>query len=396
MKSSILTFFLSLILGATLAYGGVIMVNNGQSIQNAVNAANSGDEILFPGGVFPEDVVVNGKKLSLRSFGTTTEVRSISFINAPGRSTLQNLQLSDLNATNSDLFVKKATISNNVHILGGKFQILQSIITEKLTCKASVSHILYNDIRYAEIEGNSTITGNHFNGRELIGIGIDVNGSQTHAEIRNNRIHDYHTISTVDLNDSLIGIRVRNNAKANIINNLIHDCFDDNHNGIENRVGMGIYVESSPQTTIIGNILYGCFVHHGTGSNPGHCLIWAPASGTIIEYNLFWRNHSYQSHDFLGGGVVAHNCIQPDNPKLNYQTDGTLQTNSPAINAGQPDPRFNDLDGSRNDIGMYGGHNFIPDGRTTSKPIVLGLDAAPTFVPVGGTITIESTGATVK
>jgi hypothetical protein len=45
---------------------------------------------------------------------------------------------------------------------------------------------------------------------------------------------------------------------------------------------------------------------------------------------------------------------------------------------------------------MFGGHNFIPDGKTTNKPIVLGLDAAPTFVPVGGTITIESTGATVK
>ena len=98
------------------------MVSPGQTVQTAVDAASSGDEIFLPGGVFAEDVVVNGKKLSLRSFGTTTEVRSISFINAPGRSTLQNLQLSDLNATNSDLFVKKATISNNVHIEGGKFQ----------------------------------------------------------------------------------------------------------------------------------------------------------------------------------------------------------------------------------------------------------------------------------
>ena len=394
MKTNIFFLFCSLLLGTTLAHGAVIMVSPGQSVQAAINGATSGDEIFLPGGVFPEDVVVNGKKLSLRSFGTTTEVRSISFINAPGRSTIQNLQLSDLNATNSDLFVKKATISNNVHILGGKFQILQSIITEKLTCKTSVSHILYNDIRYAEIEGNSTITGNHFNGRELIGIGIDLNGSQTHAEIRNNRIHDYHTTSTVDLNDSLIGIRVRNNAKANIVNNLIHNCFDDNHNGIENRVGMGIYIESSPQTTIIGNILYGCYVQNGTGSNPGHRFIWAPASGTIIEYNLFWRSNHLHSNNFVGGGVVAHNCINTTEPKLN--TDGTLITSSPGINAGPPDPRFNDLGGSRNDIGMFGGHNFIPNGRTTNKPIVLGLDAAPTFVPVGGTVTIESTGATVK
>lgn len=393
MKSSILTFFISLILGTTLAHGGVIMVNNGQSIQNAVNAANSGDEILLPGGVFPEDVVVNGKKLSLRSFGTTTEVRSISFINAPDRSTIQNLQLSDLNATNSDLFVKKATISNNVHILGGKFQILQSIITEKLTCKTSVSHILYNDIRYAEIEGNSTITGNHFNGRELIGIGIDVNGSQTFAEIRNNKVHDYHTKATVDLNDSLIGIRVRNNARANIINNLIYDCYDEISEGSENRVGMGVYVESSSKTNIIGNIFWGCWVRNGTGTKPGHHYVWAPASGTIVEHNLY-RNTGYGSNVFAGGGVIDRNTVGPNDTLLN--TDGTPKTNSPAINAGPPDPRFNDLDGSRNDIGMYGGHNFIPDGRTTNKPIVLGLDVAPVFVPVGGSVTIESTGATVK
>ena len=395
MKPFILTFFLSLIIGTTLAHGGVIMVNNGQSIQNAVNAANSGDEILLPGGVFAEDVVVNGKKLSLRSFANTTEVRSISFINAPGSSTIQNLQLDDLNATNSNLFVKRATIGNNAHIWGGKFQILQSTITEKLTCKASVSHILYNDIRYAEIEGNSTITGNHFNGRELTGIGIDLTGPQTFAEIRNNRVHDYLTNSSVDLNDSVIGIRVRNNARANIINNLIYDCRKGSSGGIENRVGMGVFVESSAETNILGNIFWGCFVKNGTGTNPGNSFIWAPASGTLVEYNLHWRSNHYQPAQLVKGGVIDRNTVGPiDHMPIN--TDGTLKTNSPAINAGPPDPRFNDLDGSRNDIGMFGGHNYIPNGKTTDKPIVLGLDAAPTFVPIGGTVTIESTGATVK
>ena len=395
MKPFILTFFPSLIIGTTLAHGGVIMVNNGQSIQNAVNAANSGDEILLPGGVFAEDVVVNGKKLSLRSFANTTEVRSISFINAPGSSTIQNLQLDDLNATNSNLFVKRATIGNNAHIWGGKFQILQSTITEKLTCKASVSHILYNDIRYAEIEGNSTITGNHFNGRELTGIGIDLTGPQTFAEIRNNRVHDYLTNSSVDLNDSVIGIRVRNNARANIINNLIYDCRKGSSGGIENRVGMGVFVESSAETNILGNIFWGCFVKNGTGTNPGNSFIWAPASGTLVEYNLYWRSNHYQPAQLVKGGVIDRNTVGPiDHMPIN--TDGTLKTNSPAINAGPPDPRFNDLDGSRNDIGMFGGHNYIPNGKTTDKPIVLGLDAAPTFVPIGGTVTIESTGATVK
>ena len=60
-------------------------------------------------------------------------------------------------------------------------------------------------------------------------------------------------------------------------------------------------------------------------------------------------------------------------------------------------PQYNDRDGSRNDIGMFGGHNFIPNGR--SRPInrlcSLG-HRCPIAVPTGGTVTIESTGATVK
>ena len=57
---------------------------------------------------------------------------------------------------------------------------------------------------------------------------------------------------------------------------------------------------------------------------------------------------------------------------------------------------YNDRDGTRNDIGMYGGHGYLPNGRTTTKPIVLSLEIEPLAVPVGGVITIESTGATVK
>ena len=76
--------------------------------------------------------------------------------------------------------------------------------------------------------------------------------------------------------------------------------------------------------------------------------------------------------------------------------DYTLQSGSPNLDAGPPDGRFNDRDGSRNDIGMFGGHNFIAQGKTTNKPFVHGFGVAPTFIPIGGSVTIESTGATVK
>ena len=156
-------------------------------------------------------------------------------------------------------------------------------------------------------------------------------------------------------------------------------------NGGTGHYGMGIYIESTGRCSIISNIIYDCY----GGGNPtvGNRLIWAPAWGVLVQYNLLYGSKK------VGGGVIDKDSI--------YQTaainnDGTLKSNSPAINAGPPDQQYNDRDGSRNDIGMFGGHNFIPDGRTTNKPIVLGLDVAPIAVPTGGTVTIESTGATVK
>ena len=264
MKTNIFFVFCFLIIGTTLAHGAVIMVSPGQSVQSAVDGASSGDEIIIQGGVFNENVTVNSKSLHFRSFSTTSEIHSLSFLNTPGHSTIQNLQLSELNATNSNLLVKRATIGKNVNIEGGNFQILQSIITEKLTCKASVSHVLYNDIRYAEIEGNSSITGNHFDGRGLLGIGIDLNGTHTKASIRNNLIHNYEVNYQGQFSNACIGIRINENVRSEIINNIIYECRDMHHGGWETEAGMGIYVKSNAGTTILGNIIWDCYISQGT------------------------------------------------------------------------------------------------------------------------------------
>jgi hypothetical protein len=123
----------------------------------------------------------------------------------------------------------------------------------------------------------------------------------------------------------------------------------------------------------------------------GDRLVRAPQQ-VNLSYNIL-RKTNFVHTDLVSGGVVNLDSKNSD-PK--FTADYNLQATSPAINAGPPDPQYNDRDGSRNDIGMFGGHNFIPDGRTTNKPIVLGLDIAPIAVPTGGTVTIESTGATVK
>jgi hypothetical protein len=127
-------------------------------------------------------------------------------------------------------------------------------------------------------------------------------------------------------------------------------------------------------------------------------------AGTVLRYNVLWKNTSelrQVNPALVGGGVISADnvsLIHTQDPKFTDLANGdyTLASDSPAINAGPPDAQYKDRDGTRNDIGMYGGHSFIPDGRTTKKPIVLSIDASPIAVPTGGIITIESTGAVPK
>jgi hypothetical protein len=100
----------------------------------------------------------------------------------------------------------------------------------------------------------------------------------------------------------------------------------------------------------------------------------------------------------VGGGVSKHDNLNNVGASFvgGSPYDYHLAPGSRGINEGPHLPQYNDRDGTRNNIGMFGGHNFIPDGRTTNKPIPIIFSAAPLSVPVGGVITIESTGATVK
>jgi len=434
MKSSILTFFLSLILGTILAHGAVIMVSPEQSLQAAVNIASSGDTIRISEGVYSENITITEKSLSLVvQPGESVQINNItaSNPNAVQRSVyLKNLRIQgDVNGTSHDFNIHGCNITGDVNVDQGSLtiiksnvganifvnnshrigvptmaQILQTTIPEKLTCKAGTSIIGYNSIRYAHIEGNSEIVGNHFNGRSLFGIGIDVNGSHTDAKIYNNRVHGYNNSTPNTFDSKCIGIRVHGNAKADIINNVIYNCFESNYQGDENKAGIGIFVESTSGTSILGNVIFGCFVQGGTGNKPGHRLVWAPFANVVFKHNYLWRSiGDLDANDFaFGGGVESiNNILEPSENAMSPFADkanGNFlpSANSPLINAGSPLPQYNDRDGSRNDIGMFGGHNFIPDGRTTDKPIVLGLDVAPIAVPVGGSVTIESTGATVK
>ena len=64
-----------------------------------------------------------------------------------------------------------------------------------------------------------------------------------------------------------------------------------------------------------------------------------------------------------------------------------LQAGSPCIDTGDLVATWNDLDGSRNDMGLYGGENSWGG----LGPLVTNMTVTPATVETGGTITIQAT-----
>ena len=84
------------------------------------------------------------------------------------------------------------------------------------------------------------------------------------------------------------------------------------------------------------------------------------------------------------GGVAGENIISVDPQFVNRAGgDYRLSAGSPCINAGPPDFWMNDRDGTRNDMGIFGGAAYDPAGKTTDKPIAFGLQASPLIVVKG-------------
>ena len=422
MKPLALSLLFSLLPSAfcLVSHAGTHVVAPGTSIQATIDASSSGDVIILLTGIYDEDLVINGKALTIRTSGVTPQVKSIVVLNAPAPCKYSHLRvLGDVNATNTSLTITNCNVLGSVHLSKGGLRLLkthvdgdvtvadavddagneleaaivQSTIRERLVCKAKRSWICYSAIRHAYLEGVTEVTGNDFDGRgelnvenSFLGIGIDLHGAATHARIRNNRVRNYQGLFTQDINESCIGIRIDGGAKAEIINNYIRDCRDWEEAGNETYSCLGVLVKSTTGTNILGNIFHTIAIvgSSATGGN----AVWAPKANVTLQYNIHYNTGA------PGGGVVNLNGIT-GNPDIHY-SGNSLNAGSPAINAGPPDAQYNDHDGTRNDIGMFGGHSYLVNGKTTNKPIVLGLQAAPIAVPVGGIITIQSTGAVPK
>lgn len=124
----------------------------------------------------------------------------------------------------------------------------------------------------------------------------------------------------------------------------------------------GAILSQSSSNKIINNSIVGNFC-----LNFGGGIVIVDPIYEEIQNNIFYNNFSYLGDpriDLVSGDstkVLEHyNYLDPDSltPLFISNIDFHLQNNSPCKDAGNPEPEFNDPDGSRNDQGAYGG----PDG----------------------------------
>lgn len=118
------------------------------------------------------------------------------------------------------------------------------------------------------------------------------------------------------------------------------------YNNAATITGSSIYLTDSTPLVINNLITF----------SPNGPMLFAESSGFTIQdirYNNLWGNQSLTNIT----GLIGTNGNVSADPLFTSATalDFTLQSNSPARNAGDPATTYNDPDGTRNDMGAYGG-----------------------------------------
>ncbi len=163
--------------------------------------------------------------------------------------------------------------------------------------------------------------------------------------VRNSIVHDitggnYHEV---------YGIRVADSNDVALVNTIIYDVDKTYYYGVAYGLNFTTCGNLDARNLIISH------VHKGEGGTGGYYQtaygVYQSGSSYYFEYCDVYDCQSGNYNNVTSGiGCITANPM--------YVTDGVdfhLQSGSPCIDKGDPDTSYNDTDGSRNDMGAYGG-----------------------------------------
>jgi len=204
-------------------------------------------------------------------------------------------------------------------------------------------------------------------------VGMNLEGGKNEYTVVNSYIHNVGAYSNYNNESNCIEI-----SGVDHMVEILNNYFSTNHagsSGSQHTIELGNDVKNAK---IIGNVF-----------REDHPSSWTKAVfapfGVLVEGNL-WAGIEADGHDFLveGGVSLGKNNIRAHHASLFVDGDPyDVAEGSPAIDAGTEDARYNDRDGTRNNIGPSGGSWYDPEGWTTEKPVVISFDLTPDQVLEG-------------
>ncbi len=309
------------------------------SIMEAINISQSGDTVYVGNGVYQESVVM---------------IPGLALIGAGMDSCI-------INSTGVLYYAVKVT--DNCYLTGFQLQAPENgIIVYDSTIPMSIVIIK-----------NNKITNTQY--------GIDISGTK-YKLISKNIISDVETGIYTSQANPLISeniIYINNNngwgidngilGRPHCVNNMIicpniYKAINTSSSTYENNLiyGKGEYGISSLGDIIKNNVIYSD-IGFVKGISDGNSQIinnsiqktttginWYGGAAPVARYNNLWNNYRNSQNFTLDSTNISHDpmFVNPDS------VDFHLQKYSPLIDAG--DPMILDQDGTRSDIGLYGGY----------------------------------------
>jgi len=224
----------------------------------------------------------------------------------------------------------------------------------------------------ALIEG-FTITGAKADSSCFYGGGIKISGHSSSGIIyqtpivRNNKIIDN---TACKVGSIFVGGFSSGSSSAAVYNTatIQNNIITGNYSGTSNTGGISVSCSKSIDTVIENNVI----AYNSAYSGNAGIELTGSGCTTYIRNNILFNNTSSGTQNVItgSGGVIEYNNSYGNStdytsgtaninvdPVFVDEDDYELDSTSPSIDAGDPDPAYDDTDGSVNDQGAYGGNN---------------------------------------
>jgi hypothetical protein len=332
------------------------------TIQAGIDVAISGDTILVAPGSYAENVVISGKEVILLSEGgaaVTTltpastpsdilkyddnadKVNKVSGFRFTGVNGLHAIELMDGKMIVEDCQFADNFLSGEI---GGAIMVWNQAEIRNCLFENNRGGLHGGGIRWVNQGGGIVEQCMFRNNQAEYGAGIDL--------LYGDFVTVRHNLFVADTALGLGGAVYLGSADSvQLINNTVDGC----HSFEE--LGGGFSLNASVGLNVVDNIIVNC----------GGFGIWENGTCTgTLDYNDCYLN---TPADYSSSWLAGANSISAD-PKFvgGVPFDYHLMGGSPCIDHGNPDPIYNDPDGTRNDIGAFYFHNTPPGAFSLLTP----------------------------